>query len=224
MRGGSTHQKTIPPRGGGCPHPPRRSPKKHHPGGVNTNEQGAVFHPLNGSGARGTTSRSNPGRRPIGRYPKGFHPRNNISAQAIYPVVPHHPKISTGLPFLFRSPEPLFLLRCKRKSGFGPCRAGKKQLQDKTHHFPTKEKTVLPAPPIRRHSRPAGRQNREGAPFAVEKRTCKALPSDEYCLPHKGYGSCWEDGFPRKGRKSQKGHPTYSNKKPPANAGGLCCP
>ena len=70
----------------------------------------------------------------------------------IYPVVPHLIKISTGLPFLFRSPEPLFLLRCKRKSGFGPRRAGKKQLQDKTHHFPTKEKTVLPAPSVRRHS------------------------------------------------------------------------
>ena len=33
-----------------------------------------------------------------------------------------------------------------------------------------------------------------------------------------------KNNFPRKGRKSQKGHPTYSNKKPPANAGGLCCP
>ena len=61
LRGGSSHQKTIPPRGGGCPHPPGHlSP---HPGGVNTNEQVTVFHPLNGSGARGTTGRSNPGRR-----------------------------------------------------------------------------------------------------------------------------------------------------------------
>ena len=59
-------------------------------------------------------------------YPRGFYPRNNISAQVIYPVVPHHPKISTGLPFLFRSPEPLFLLPSKRKSGFGPSQAGKK--------------------------------------------------------------------------------------------------
>ena len=80
LRGGSSHQKTIPPRGGGCPHPPSRSPKNHHPGGVDTNEQGAVSHPLNGSGAKGTTGRSNAGRRPIERYPKGFHPRSNISA------------------------------------------------------------------------------------------------------------------------------------------------
>jgi hypothetical protein len=59
-------------------------------------------------------------------YPRGFYPRNNISAQVIYPVVSHLPKISTGLPFLFRSPEPLFLLPSKRKSGFGPSQAGKK--------------------------------------------------------------------------------------------------
>ena len=35
----------------------------HHPGGVDTNGRGTVFHPLNGSGARGTTGRSNAGRR-----------------------------------------------------------------------------------------------------------------------------------------------------------------
>ena len=33
-----------------------------------------------------------------------------------------------------------------------PSRAGKKQPQDKTHHFPTKEKAVLPVPSVRRHS------------------------------------------------------------------------
>ena len=88
----------------------RLFPKTTHPGGVHSNGRGTVFHPLNGSGAKGTTGRSNAGRRPIERYPKGFHPRNNISAQAIYPVVPYLPKIFTGLPFLFRSPEPLFLL------------------------------------------------------------------------------------------------------------------
>ena len=40
--------------------PPLPNP---HPGGVDINEQGAVFHPLNGSGAKGTTGRSNAGRR-----------------------------------------------------------------------------------------------------------------------------------------------------------------
>ncbi len=74
-------------------------------------------------------------------HPKVFRPRNNISAQAIYSVVPHHLKISTGLPFLFRSPEPLFLLLGKRKSGFGPSRAGKNQLQDKNIPLSRKRKS-----------------------------------------------------------------------------------
>ena len=41
----------------------KQRPKNHHSGGVNTNEQVTVFHPLNGSGAKGPTSRSNPRRR-----------------------------------------------------------------------------------------------------------------------------------------------------------------
>ena len=78
-------------------------------------------------------------------YPKVFYPRDPITAQIQRPVVSYLAKISTGLPFLFRSPEPLFLLLGKRKSGFtrkgyapsvrwqsrqrlgcGPSRAGKK--------------------------------------------------------------------------------------------------
>ena len=81
LRGGSSHQKPSHPVGAGVlTRTAHFFPKTTHPGGVDTNEQGAVFHPLNGSGARGTTGRSNPGRRPIERYPKVFHPRNNISA------------------------------------------------------------------------------------------------------------------------------------------------
>ncbi len=37
----------------------KQRPKNHHSGGVNTNEQVTVFRPLNGSGAKGTTGRSN---------------------------------------------------------------------------------------------------------------------------------------------------------------------
>ena len=48
----------------------------YHPGGVDTNGQGAVFHPLNGSGARGPTGRSNAGRRKQEGYPKVFYPRD----------------------------------------------------------------------------------------------------------------------------------------------------
>ena len=63
--------------------------------------------------------------------------------------------------FSFSESRTAFSFARKRKSGFGPCWASektipcwasKKQLQDKTHHFPTKEKTVLPAPSVRRHS------------------------------------------------------------------------
>ena len=145
LRGGSSHQKTIPPRGGGCPHPPRRSPKKHHPGGVDTNEQGVVFHPLNGSGARGTTSRSNASRRKQKGYPKVPHPRDTIAVQIQRPVVPHLPKISTGLPFLFRSPEPLFLLHAKEKVVLAPAGQAKNNCKVKTPRSPAKEKVVLPA-------------------------------------------------------------------------------
>ncbi len=96
-------------------------------------------------------------------YPKVFCPRDTITAQIQRPVVSYLPIISTGLSFLFRSPEPLFLLLSKRKSGFtrkgyapsvrrrsrqrlgcGPSWASKKQPQDKTPRFPTKEKAVLP--------------------------------------------------------------------------------
>ena len=90
-----------------------------HPGGVDTNGRGTVFHPLNGSGAKGTTGRSNASRRKQKGYPKVPHPRDTIAVQIQRPVVTYLPKISTGLPFLFRSPEPLFLLPSKRKSGSG---------------------------------------------------------------------------------------------------------
>ena len=106
----------------------------HHPGGVDTNGQGAVFHPLNGSGARGPTGRSNAGRRKQEGYPKVFYPRGKQAGLGLCTVVTYLTKISTGLPFLFRSPEPLFLLNQKKKRFWpppgrrinSPCRAGKK--------------------------------------------------------------------------------------------------
>ena len=133
----------------------------HHPGGVDTSEQVTVFHPLNGSGAKGTTGRSNASRRKQEGYPKVPHPRDTITAQIQRPVVPYLSIIFTGLPFLFRSPEPLFLLLGKRKSGFtrkgyapsvrwqsrqrlgcGPSWAGKKVI------FPAR----ATPPSVRRHS------------------------------------------------------------------------
>ena len=136
-------------------------PKTTHPGGVDTNGRGTVFHPLNGSGARRITGRSNASRRKQEGYPKVPHPRDTITAQIQRPVVPYLSIIFTGLPFLFRSPEPLFLLLGKRKSGFtrkgyapsvrwqsrqrlgcGPSWAGKKVI------FPAR----ATPPSVRRHS------------------------------------------------------------------------
>ena len=52
-------------------------PKTTHPGGVDTNEQVTVFHPLNGSGAKGTTGRSNSRRRKQEGYPRIFIPEES---------------------------------------------------------------------------------------------------------------------------------------------------
>ena len=156
-------------------------PKATHPGGVNDSEQVTVFHPLNGSGARGTTGRSNPRRRKQEGYPKAPHPRDTIAVQIQRLVVPHLPKISTGLPFLFRSPEPLFLLLGKRKSGFGPCRAGKKQLQGKNTPLSYKRKSGFTrrgyAPSIRRPSRATSATPSESPPRRRKyQRTWYSIP------------------------------------------------
>ena len=101
-------------------------------------------------------------RRPpkIEGYPKGFYPRNNPTKSVLYPVVPHHPKISTGLPFLFRSPEPLFLLNQKKK-WFWP-QPGRQKIKKKSG----------------RGLRWAGRdqQNREGVPFRQRKKQICEVP------------------------------------------------
>ncbi len=64
LRGGFSHQKPSYPVGQ-MSSPARLAslPKTTHPGGVDTNGRGTVFHPLNGSDAKGATGRSNAGRR-----------------------------------------------------------------------------------------------------------------------------------------------------------------
>ena len=64
LKGGSTHQKPSYPVGQ-MSSPARLAslPKTTHQGGVDTNGRVTVFHPLNGSGAKGTTGRSNASRR-----------------------------------------------------------------------------------------------------------------------------------------------------------------
>ena len=141
-------------------------------------------------------------------YPRGFYPRNNISAQVIYPVVPHLPKISTGLPFLFRSPEPLFLLRCKRKSGFGPCRAGKKQLQDKSIPlFPQKKRRFHPqdAHPIRKAAKPGN--IRPPLPKTTHPGGVDINEQGTVFQPLNGSGAKGITGRSNAGRRKQEGYP-----------------
>ena len=87
-------------------------------------------------------------------YPKVFYPRDPITAQIQRPVVSYLPIISTGLSFLFRSPEPLFLLQAKEKVVLAPAGQAEKQspagqaknqLQDKNIPlFPQKKKRFSP--------------------------------------------------------------------------------
>ena len=64
---------------------PAALPESNHSGGVNTNEQVTVFHPLNGSGAKGTTGRSNAGRRKqkdtLKSFTRGISYQYNINAR-----------------------------------------------------------------------------------------------------------------------------------------------
>ena len=87
-------------------------------------------------------------------YPKVFYPRDPITAQIQRPVVSYLPIISTGLSFLFRSPEPLFLLQAKEKVVLAPAGQAEKQspagqaktiCKIKPSRFLTKEKTISPA-------------------------------------------------------------------------------
>ena len=102
-------------------------------------------------------------------YPKDFYPRDTITAQIQRPVVSYLPIISTGLSFLFRSPEPLFLLQAKEKVVLAPAGQAEKQSpagQAKKNNckikhpaFPQKKKRFHPqdARPIRKAAkRPQG--------------------------------------------------------------------
>ena len=116
----------------------------YYPGGGNTNEQVTVFHSLNGSDAKGTTGPSNPSRRKQKGYPKVFYPRDTITAQIQRPVVTHLPNIPTGPPFLFRSPEPLFLLLTKEKAVLAPAGQAKTNCKIKHPAFPQEKKQFHP--------------------------------------------------------------------------------
>ena len=68
-----------------------------HPGGVDTNERVTVFHPLNGSGAKGTTGRSNASRRKqkdiLKAFTRGILYQHNTNAR-LYRTSPRFPPVS----------------------------------------------------------------------------------------------------------------------------------
>ena len=67
----------------------------------------------------------------------------------MYRTTPRFPLVYL---FFFGVQNRFFFCWAKEKVVLAPAGQAKNQLQDKTHHFPTKEKTVLPAPSVRRHS------------------------------------------------------------------------
>ena len=128
LRGGSSPLKTIPPRGGGCPHPLGPSLPENHPPrrrGYQRTWYG-IPPPQRQWRKRdhGSFKRKPP---ETEGYPNVFYPRDPITAQIQRPVVSYLPIISTGLSFLFRSPEPLFLLQAKEKVVLAPAGQAEKQ-------------------------------------------------------------------------------------------------
>ena len=136
-------------------------PKATHPGGVNDSEQVTVFHPLNGSGARGTTGRSNPGRRKQKNTLKSF--TRGITKQGwcfvrLYRTSPKFPPVYL---FFFGVQNRCFLFPEKKKrfwpppgrqmkrwfsrKRYTPSEQAKTNCKIKNLRFPTKEKTFFPA-------------------------------------------------------------------------------
>ena len=101
---------------------PAALPESNHSGGVNTNEQVTVFHPLNGSGAKGTTGRSNAGRRKqkdtLKSFTRGILYQHNTNAR-LYRTSPRFPPVYL---FFFGVQNQLqgknTPLSCKRKGSF----------------------------------------------------------------------------------------------------------
>ena len=136
-------------------------PKATHPGGVNDSEQVTVFHPLNGSGARGTTGRSNPRRRKQKDSPKSFT-RGTTSQHRqsilLYRTTLRFPLVHL---FFFGVQNRFFFCNQKKKwfwpppgrqmkrwfsrKRYTPSEQAKTNCKIKNLRFPTKEKTFFPA-------------------------------------------------------------------------------
>ena len=154
-------------------------------GGVDINEQGAVFHPLNGSGARGTTGRSNPRRRKQKDSPKSFT-RGTTSQHRqsilLYRTTPRFPLVHL---FFFGVQNRFFFCNQKKKWFWPqPGRQKKKQLQVKNIPlFPQKKKRFHPqdARPIRKAAKPptAGLWPQPGRPQPTKQRRVPFSPKEK---------------------------------------------
>ena len=157
LRGGSSHQKpsypvgqmSSPARLASLPkttHPPRRRGYQRTRSGIPPTQRQWR------KGDHGSLKRRPPTNRTISQRILPEEQHLSIGNLSCCTAPPQDFHWST---FSFSESRTAFSFARKRKSGFGPCWASektipcwasKKQLQDKTHHFPTKEKTVLPAP------------------------------------------------------------------------------
>ena len=149
LRGGSSHQKPSYPVGRVSP-PARLAslPKTTRSGGVDSNEQVTVFQPLNGSGAKGTMGRSNPGRRKqkdtLKSFTRGISYQHNANAR-LYRTSSRFPLVYL---FFFGVQNHFFFCQQKKK-WFWPLPGRQKPTQSKNISLSHKRKGRFPRQGIR---------------------------------------------------------------------------
>ena len=122
---------------------------------MDTNGRGTVFHPLNGSDAKkGTTGRSNAGRRKQKDSPKPFTqgiPKQGWGFVRLYRTSPKFPLVYL---FFFGVQNRFFFCSAKEKAVLAlagqaekqsPAGQAKTNCKIKPPRFPTKEKALFPA-------------------------------------------------------------------------------
>ncbi len=143
LRGGSSHQKPSYPVGQ-MSSPARLSPENHPPRRRGYQRTRSGIPPTQRQWRKrdhGSLKRKSPETKgiPQGPSPEGYHSSTNPTPGCTAPSQDFH--WST---FSFSESRTTFSFASKRKSGFGPCRAGKNQRKVKTSRFPTKEKADSP--------------------------------------------------------------------------------
>ena len=191
---------------------------------MDTNGRGTVFHPLNGSGAKGTTGRSNASRRKQKEriLPKGYPSR--IGALCGCTVARNHLHWST---FSFSESRTAVFFSLKRKSGFGPRRAGKKVI------FPAR----ATPPSVRRHSthraRAVSKRHSRQETACRQRLGCgpgwasrnqqtkqtKSLPKRKNGFTHKGYAPSGQTKINKTKKKKASTEDGRNFLKPPSPTG-----